>query len=176
MELWTLLPKGLLYVGMSLVLFHSFLLLFPKEKLLNSPLKPYILLMKWSGLTHNWSMFAPNPMSINRLASFELEYEDGRLKPWKLDAFQLKDGYQYVSLTRYFRMHNELLKKDNSLLHESLAHYVLSAYKKENPQKPLPVNIHLLRFHEPENLDIRADFPWMSHRIFTYAVPQDSTP
>lgn len=173
MEFYTYLPRELIFVALGLFVFNSLLLLIPKDILLQSPIRPYILWLKWTGLTHNWSMFAPKPLSVNRLLSFELEFADGQLKPWRLPQFQLKNGYQQVSQARYFRMHNEILKKRNKQLQGSMCNFVLKAYRQKNPTSPLPVRIHLLRFHQPEDASIRADFPWFSNRIFSFHVKEN---
>ena len=129
----------------------------------------------WAGLDNYWALFAPNPISRNFLISFELEFEDGKVKPWKLDEFTIKNGYQYTTHFRYVKMHNQLLSQTDPVPKEAICRYVYREFlKTQEIHAPLS-KIHIIRFYEPTLKKSPFQLPWLSQRTFTYDVVQNES-
>lgn len=130
-------------------------------------------LVVWAGLDNFWALFAPQPVSRNFLLGFELEFPDGRIQPWKLPEFSLRDdGYQQTPHLRFVKMHNQWLLQKDAAPKEGICRFVYQAYRKAHPTSPEPVCVHIIRFYEPDSPDVRGQFPWLSKRVFSLDLPQ----
>lgn len=161
---------SLLIIALSYFLFFwNFPESFPPRKIL----KPLTRLIRWAGLDNTWSLFAPNPLSQNLMVGFELEYNDGQVKPWTAREFEVVGLNQKIPSIRYVRAHRQLVSIFNKTFSKALCRFILRQLISESPGSPLPAKIHINRYQEPENDLVRDVLPWVSYRVYTYNVPDE---
>ncbi len=127
-----------------------------------------------AGLDNYWALFAPQPVSRNFLLGFELEFADGRVQPWKLPGFTLRNGYQWAAHIRLIKLHNQWLSQKDPAPKEAICRYIARAFQEAHPGEEAPVRVHILRFYEPDRLPPALELPWLSKRAYTWdRLPQN---
>ncbi len=140
----------------------------PLNTLLLSSIKnrvaPYML---WSGLSQNWALFSPNPISIDSRLEAEITYGDGSMGAWK---FPLPQDFDYPYFKeRGRKWANDGVRMDeNSGLWPDVARYV--ARLNNNRNSP-PVTVKLVR-HWSDIAPPGSSQPEPGHQFlfFTYSV------
>ena len=146
---------------------------FPERYLLRRVLTPLTKYIWWAGLNNTWSLFAPDPLSQNLMVGFELEYADGKVRPWRTREFEIQDLDQNIPGIRYVRAHRQLVSIFSKVFSKSICRYILRQLSKNDSSDELPVKIHINRYQEPESESAREIIPWVSVRVFTYLVDAD---
>ena len=161
----------------AFVLFHIAALLawtLPSNSLLigafDHAIAPYMYL---SGLDQSWSLFAPNPMSLNTRLEAEITYADGRMSIWKFSYPQDYGYFRRYYMERYRKWASNGVRLDqNSALWPDTARFVA---RLNNDGRNPPVNVKLIRYWSfiapPQS---GKPEPWQRFVFFTYSVqPRD---
>jgi hypothetical protein len=85
----------------------------------------------WLGLTHNWCMFAPRPVSGLQLAYFEVLLSDGSVGRFDVPFFPGLDGRPRGCNNRHLRLQHSLLTAAPSSLKPAFCNFVLGQYARQ---------------------------------------------
>jgi hypothetical protein len=155
------------------LLFHLFVIVvwaFPVDQRQLRKIKRFIApYMVWSGLTQGWSLFAPDPQSINAYLVAQITYRDGQNKIWKFPMPQDFGYYRRYFMSRQLKWSSDILRIDtNAVLWPDAARYV--ARVNNAPNNP-PVTVALVRhwsFIAPPKSG--QSETWSQYTFFTYSV------
>lgn len=87
----------------------------------------------WLGLSHNWSMFAPNPISSNERLRVEIRLNDGNWHEVVLDCMGMVGAAQRPHDIRALKMLHSLTCKGSNALKPAVALYCARRYLSSHP-------------------------------------------
>jgi len=98
----------------------------------------------WTGLSHNWAMFAPNPISTNELVRCDIKLRDGQWENINFDFFSQLDSTEQPEDIRILKMQHSLTCQGSNAMKPGFALFAAREYLKRNPHVP-PQQIAALR-------------------------------
>ncbi|MEP3478207.1 MAG: hypothetical protein ABJZ55_03060 [Fuerstiella sp.] len=85
----------------------------------------------WLGLWHGWSMFAPDPLRVNRRLRAELQYTDGTVDEWRPVEPQRSNWFLDWLWFRYFKYQSSVLGGRDSQLYQPLCLFLIKQASEE---------------------------------------------
>jgi hypothetical protein len=89
-------------------------------------IRPLTRVIQWLGLWHDWRMFAPNPVSVNRRIIVRIDYADGTRREWRPPYNDNEGPWRSFLHARIRKFMECVLNGKPKTLRVSLASYVLS--------------------------------------------------
>jgi hypothetical protein len=113
-------------------LFYSYVWTAPD----NSALKPFLGLIRsgvrYFGLWHSWSMFAPKLFSITRQVELQVEFEDGGVTVWKPDYHSGMARFQRFRNERFRKLGENCREGEFAFVRGYVCEYVIRTMQKEH--------------------------------------------
>ncbi len=143
----------------------------------NTVLKPLVALIrpavKYWGLWHSWSMFAPTLFSVTRSVELEVHFEDGEVVVWKPDFHSGMSRLQRFRHERFRKMGENCREGEFEYVRWCLCEYVIRQMRREhgNDRKITKVTLH--HVDEPIadfNTTLESDLSIRRTLHYTYTV------
>jgi hypothetical protein len=134
--------------------------------------------MRWAGLWQSWSMFAPDPLSVNVRVDALVTGNDGRTRSWNLGQFRGAGGWWWRFRRDRYRkwVIDHVRRDDHALLWSDAARFALRQAAVDAAVTN-PISVTLVRRWRPITLtntptvglgSAGSDF---SYAFFTYQEP-----
>ncbi|MEL7498761.1 MAG: hypothetical protein AAFN77_14225 [Planctomycetota bacterium] len=100
----------------------------PAGSILKRMIQPFSPFILWAGLWQSWSMFAPEPILVNRRLYIELTFADGSVKQEELYRIHEADVITAFLNVRDRRYQFELANKNESIHRPAICRYFSDRY------------------------------------------------
>lgn len=136
--------------------------------------------LKWTGLSHGWSMFAPNPSDVNRRLTAEFMLSDGQIIEHPVWDFGTLKRFEAVLKGRHRKLREKLIEKSYNILKPSYCHFLVQRFYRDQLErhgviKDRVVKVWLYdcssRIPEPGVAPNDEEYFYKSW-FFTYEVPK----
>lgn len=91
--------------------------------------------IKWSGLWHGWSMFAPGPSYINRRLAAEFLLTDGEIIEYPIWDFGTLGKLDAVVKGRHRKLRERVLEKSYNIIKPSYCHFLVQQFYRDQLKK-----------------------------------------
>jgi hypothetical protein len=165
-----------LFIAALLLLFWCWDL--PEDTLSRRLLGPVAHWIRWSGLWHNWGMFAPDPIRTNRQLRAEIRLHDGRVVPCPLVDFGGLPPLRAVIFGRHRKLQENLMLPRFNILKPAYCDFVVREYIRAGGDG-VPAEVLLYKAEariRPPGHPNPCSNEYMESAIFRWTVPSIPTP
>lgn len=149
----------------------------PQGHLLRKVTRRHQKWLVWIGLTHNWAMFAPNPISTNEKFRFDLTYADGKTEEIVPDFFDRLEDEVFPGDVRDLKFEQSLGKPKGNALKPGFCRFVARTYATRTKDSAL-TRIDIVKLSQkPPKWPPDAHVPnWQFMEKVTYTHHLDTDP
>lgn len=137
--------------------------------------------LKWAGLSHGWSMFAPSPSDTNRRLTAEFLLNNGEIVEYPIWDFGTLGKLQAVIKGRHRKLREKVIEKSYNILKPSYCHFLVQRFYRNQQEeygviKDQVIKVWLYdcssRIPGPGTESLKEEYFYKSW-IFTYEVPDN---
>lgn len=140
----------------------------PRDAVARKFLRPLMGPMQWLGLWHGWSMFAPEPLHVNRRIRAELMYSDGSVDEWRPIEPRRTNWFMDWLWFRYFKYQSSLLCGTNKALYRPLCEFLVQQATEEGLQVQSVKLVREYQYVQPPDADEPLG-PWQESVIHEWS-------
>ncbi|MEM9410039.1 MAG: hypothetical protein AAGA30_02930 [Planctomycetota bacterium] len=107
-------------------------------------IKQFRKLIVWAGLWHSWSMFAPNPVSVERRFTLEVFEKSGQKHDIDLPTLRNLNAWQGFKRVRERKFQMNLASKKFSSFRIAICHYHIKIFEIETGKEVVKANLVML--------------------------------